>query len=233
MSARAQFTAIKNSRESLTTEDIINLKREKQNLIRERTLLKAKLARYATSNRHPKPPGRNGQIANSLEQEVHKLEQLTAGRRAEIAELIYSDRAAVVTELQEESKMLHLEALRLQTTKQDTENELRRLSAELQEVAQRYSPAVLARQHGQIKTLEKEIATQRAKNATIKEKVARLKAVQESEETVEESARTRQKIDDLKAQIRKEQQEIAALDRQMQQMRDEHANEMQQLQAQL
>jgi predicted RNase H-like nuclease (RuvC/YqgF family) len=192
-----------------------------------------KLARYATSNRHLRPPGRNQQIANSLERELHKLEQLTAARRAEIAELIYSDRAAVVAELQEESKMLHLELIRLQKTKQDTENQLRKVAAELQDFAQKYSPAVLERQHGQIKSLEREIATQQSKNATLKEKVMMLRAAQESEENAREAARTQAAIDELKAQIRREQQEIAALDKQMVQMKDDHANEMQQLQSQL
>ena len=123
--ARNQFTAIKRSSENITTDDIVNLKREKQNLLQERTLLKAKLARFADINRHPKDAGRNQQIANSLERQVRTLEQLTASKRAEIAQLIYSDRAAVITELQEESKMLHLELMRLKKTKQETEQELR------------------------------------------------------------------------------------------------------------
>jgi DNA repair exonuclease SbcCD ATPase subunit len=224
---------MKNSGESLTTDDILNLKREKQNLIRERTLLKVKLARYGSFNRHSKPPGRNQQIANSLEREVQKLEQLTAGKRAEIAQLIYSDRAALITELQEESKMLHLELMRLQKTKQETENELRVVSAQLEEASQRYSPAVLARQNSQVRGLEREIAAQRAKNEALKDKVAAMKAAQESDDGVEEAARNQQKIEHLKAQIRKEQQEIAAVDRQMEQIKGEHAAGMQQLQSQI
>jgi hypothetical protein len=55
---RRQFNAIKDARDHLMIEDITNLKPEKQNLIHERTLLKAKLARYATYNRHPKSSNR-------------------------------------------------------------------------------------------------------------------------------------------------------------------------------
>jgi chromosome segregation ATPase len=230
-SARPQFGSGPKSRESLTTDDILNLKREKQNLIRERTLLKAKLVRYGSFSRHPKPAGRNRQIANSLEREVQNLEQLTAAKRAEIAQLIYSDRAALITELQEESKMLHLELMRLQKTKQETENELRVLSAQLDEDSQKYSPAVLARQDAQIRALEREVAAQRTKNNAITERIAAMKCEQESDQSIREAARTQQKIEQLKAQIRKEQQEIAAIDKQMEQMNVEHAAEMQQLQS--
>jgi uncharacterized sporulation protein YeaH/YhbH (DUF444 family) len=231
-SARNQFAAIKNSREGLTTEDIVNLKREKQNLIQERSILKAKLARYANFNRHAKPPGRNQQIANSLERQVHTLEQLTAAKRAEIAQLIYSDRAAVVTELQEESKMLHLELMRLKRTKQDTENDLREISMQLQEAQRKYSPSVLNKQHKQIRALERQIAAQRARNEKIKEKVSQMKKEQEEQNYQEQNDKMQKEIESLKAKIRREHQEIAALDKQMEQMKENHAMEMQKLQSQ-
>ena len=231
-SARSQFTAIKNSRESLTTDDIVNLKREKQNLLHERSILKAKLARYANFNRHSKAPGRNQQIANSLERQVKTLEQLTAAKRAEIAQLIYADRAAVITELQEESKMLHLELMRLRKAKKETEAELDEISHQLEDSCTRYSPEVLSRQHQTIKGLEKEIAQQRARNDKIREKVETMRQEREDKEKGANSEIQKQ-IDDLKAKIRKEQQEIQAIDKQMEQMKEEHAREMQELQAQV
>jgi vacuolar-type H+-ATPase subunit I/STV1 len=231
--SRNQFTAIKNSRESLTTDDITNLKREKQNLIQERSLLKARLARYANFNRHPKPPGRNQHIANSLEQQVRTLEQLTAAKRAEIAQLIYSDRAAVISELQEESKMLHLELMRLRKSKQESEASLRDVTAQLKEACEKYSPAVLARQDKTIKNLEREIAAQRAKNDTIKEKVAQMKAEQEDSQYQEQNMKVHRQIDSLRSQIKQEQQEIAAIDQQMAQMKADHAAEMTRLQSDL
>jgi chromosome segregation ATPase len=230
-SARSKFNAIKSTGGQLTTDDIINLKRERQNLIRERTLLKAKLARYASYNRHPKPPGRNQQIANSLQREVQKLEQLTAAKRAEIAQLIYSDRAAVVTELQEESKMLHLELIRLKKAKHDTEMQLRDVAAQLEDVSQKYSPAALARQQKAIKQLEREIAAQKARNMVAEEKVVKMQCEQEGDGQEAEAETAQAKIEELRALIRAEQQEIAAIDQQMATMREEHASEMQRLQS--
>ncbi|OHT07507.1 hypothetical protein TRFO_24253 [Tritrichomonas foetus] len=195
--------------------------------------MKAKLARFADINRHPKAAGRNQQIANSLERQVRTLEQLTASKRAEIAQLIYSDRAAVITELQEESKMLHLELMRLKQTKQETEAELRRVSAELEEACQKYSPAVLTKQQKKIKSLEREISAQQARNEKLKQKINTMQKDQEANNYDDQNAKIQKQIDELKQKIKDEQKAIAQLDQQMAKMSDEHANEMQELQAQL
>lgn len=232
-SARNQFAAIKRSSDNITTDDIVNLKREKQNLIQERTLLKAKLARFADINRHPKAAGRNQQIANSLERQVRTLEQLTASKRAEIAQLIYSDRAAVITELQEESKMLHLELMRLKKTKQETEAELRRVTAELDEACQKYSPEVLNKQQRTIKNLERDIADQQKRNEKLKQKIEQMEKEKEENNYDDVNSKIQKQIDDLKAKIRDEQNSIAQLDQQMKQMSEDHAKEMQELESQL
>jgi uncharacterized coiled-coil DUF342 family protein len=208
----------------------VNLKREKQNLIREQTLLKAKLARYASFNRHPKPPARNQLIADCLEREIDKLEQLAGAKRGEIAQLIYSDRAAVITELQEESKMLHLELMRLKKSKHETDTDLRVLAAEYDQACQKYSPAVLSRQHAQIANLEQMIAAEKEKTETVRAKIAALN--EEHEEEDPEADKVQGKVDELQGKIKQEQQAIAAIDRQMRQMREEHAREMQRLQGQ-
>jgi uncharacterized sporulation protein YeaH/YhbH (DUF444 family) len=227
--ARIQFTAIKNAPDPVTRDDIVNLKREKQNLIREGVLLRAKLGRYAASNRHVKPPGRNQQIANSLEREVGKLTELAASKRAQIAKLVYSDRAATITELQEESKMLYLELLRLRRVAQEAKAGLRQISAQRQHAAEKCSPAAVARQEAQIRSLERDLAVQRSTNDAIREKIA----AQELDESEQESATTRQTIKRLREQVRKEQHEISALDREMARMRADHAAEMQQIRAQI
>jgi uncharacterized protein YnzC (UPF0291/DUF896 family) len=207
----------------------VNLKREKQTLIRQRTLLTAKLARFASFNHHPKPPGRNQLIAHSLSTEVQTLEQLTAMKREEIARLIYSDRAALITELQEESKMLHLEVSRLTKVKQDTEVEVRELAARLEHVTQKCSAAAFARQQKQIKDLQRAIVIQREKNEEVLQAVA---ARQTEEEVSEENEKRQQKIDQLRAQVEREQQEIAAIDEQIGRMREDHAKEMQRIRSQ-
>lgn len=220
---RTQFTAVRNTRESLTVDDIVSLKRDKQILLQERSMLKAKLARYASFNRHSKAPQRNQQIATSLEKQVHTLEQVTATKRAEIAELFLSDKASLITELQEESKMLYLELNRLQKEKQNVESELRSVIAQIEDRNQRYSPAVLQKQQKTIKHLEKEIENQKEKNEQLKTKLQEAEKAKEELKKSEENDQMLRAIEAMKAKIRKEQQEIAVMDRQMEQMKQEHS----------
>lgn len=232
-SARNQLNAIRNSREPITIDDIINLKREKQNLTQERYLLKAKLARFTDVSRRPNTAKRDIQIANSLEKEVRTLENLTAAKRAEINDLIYSDRAAQVTELQEESKMLHLESLRLKRAKLDTEAEIKQLSADLESTCEKYSPQVLTKQQKQIKAIEKEIKMQNEKNESIQKKIDEAKKNQEEQKLEEKSKELQKQINDLKQQIKNEQDQIKKLDNEMRDIQAAHKSEMLEYQSKL
>lgn len=232
-SARNQLNAIRNSRDPITIDDIINLKREKQNLTQERYLLKAKLARFNEISRRPNTAKRDVQIANSLEKQVQTLENLTAAKRAEINDLIYSDRAAQVTELQEESKMLHLESLRLKRAKLDTEAEIKQLTAELESTCEKYSPQVLTRQHKQIKAVEKEIKLQNKKNEDIQKKIDEAKRYQEEQKLEEKKEELQKQINELKQKIRNEQDQIKKLDNEMSDLQTTHKNEMLEYQSKL
>lgn len=218
--------------DSLTTDDITRLKREKQELLQERCMLKAKLVRYENFTRHPKALARTQPVAVGLERRIKELEEISGQLDAEIAELVYSDRAAVVTELQEESKMLHLELMRIRTKRQETETEIADLSQQLEDACTKYSPEALARQQQTIKSLQREIAQQRARNDKIREKVEGIKRERESREGGM-STQVKRQVDEIKARIRKEQQEIADIDKEMEKMKEEHNKEMQVLHAKL
>ena len=195
-------------------------------------MLKAKLVRYANFTRHPKALTPSQPVATSLERRVRALEQVSAEREAEIASLVYSDRAAVITELQEESKMLHLELMRVQLKRQQTDNDIADLSQQLEEAIAKYSPDALAKQQQTIKQLQREIAQQRLRNDKIREKVDALKKERESREGGM-STHVKKQVDEIKAKIRREQQEIADIDKQMEAMKEEHNKEMQELQSRL
>jgi chromosome segregation ATPase len=212
---------------ALTPEDLVNLKREKQNLIHERTILKAKLARHASYNRHPTTDGRTESILSALEREVCELEQQNAGKRAEIARLLRSDESAVVSELREESKMLHLELLRIRRERQTIDAELKEVTRELDVACEKFSPTVYENQQKMIAKLEREVAEQRNKNAAAKETLVSIR--QDRETRAEEAQRAQESLADLKAQIRWEHNQIAALNQEMERMRAEHREVMERL----
>ena len=60
-----------------------------------------------------------------------------------------------------------------------------------------------------------------------------MKKEQEENGYQDQNEKVQKTIDALKQKIKKEQQEIAAIDKQMAQMKEEHAREMQELQSQL
>jgi chromosome segregation ATPase len=228
----SQMKSAKLSREVLTPEDVMNLKREKQNLLHERTILKAKIARYASyHHHHSQPANKTDSILHSLEQEVRQLEQQTAAKRAEVAQLMASDEAAIVSELKEESKMLHLEMMRIRRERQAVERELQDVSAQLEAACQKYSPAEFEKQQKLIKKLEREMVDLRTKNAAAKELVARMK--EDEEYRMEEEQEAKEKVADLKAKIRREQQQIAEINQEMTQMRAEHLEVVERLRLQL
>ena len=109
-----------------TNQEIINddlsiLKKEKQNLIQEKTLLKAKILRFTNKNKQFKKPLPKLGIQNSLEKELTQIEQLMAEKRAEIALIKRSDISAHVQELQEECILLYMEIKRLELEKDESE----------------------------------------------------------------------------------------------------------------
>lgn len=225
-SARNQFNAVRNSREPITIEDIISLKREKQNLTQERYLLKAKLARFSDASRRPNPPNRNIQISNSLEKEIKTLETLMSAKKEEINELIYSDRASMVTELQEESKMLTLESQRLKKVKVDTEAELKRLSMQLEEACEKYSPQVLSNQNRIIKQLEKKIKQQTDRNNEIQKNIDDTKRQFEEQNLQQKHDELEKRISDLRQQIKQVQDDMKGMDNEMKSLEATHANDM-------
>ena len=197
-------------------------------------MLKAKLTRFNEINKKGgSTKGKSQQVTNSLEKQARTIEQLTKAKRAEIAQLVYSDRAAVITELQEESKMLHCEILRLRKTKQETDDELKRVSNELEDTCAKYSPEVLNRQQKTIRTLQKGIAAQQQRNDKLRQKIEQMKKEQENEEEDEENAEMQKQINDLKKKIRQERQNIQKLDEEIARINEEHDNEMQELQNQM
>ena len=77
-----------------SSEEVNILKREKHNLIQEKSLLKAKITRLIDITKHPnRYTPRQNSDQNALEKEYKQVEQLSAYKRAEIASLNASDLA--------------------------------------------------------------------------------------------------------------------------------------------
>jgi hypothetical protein len=144
---------------------------------------------------------------------------------------MYSDEAAIINELQKESKMLHLELMRVKQTRQEIETELGEVSTQLDATCRKYSPETHAKQQKLIRQLENEVATRRIKNQATKARVVEMRA--DHEVQVEASEQAKQRVGELQTLVNAEQKQIKALNLEMAQMKQRNQDELMAMQAQL
>lgn len=237
---REQFAAIKREKNLISQDEIMDLKREKQNLAQERNMLKAKITRFSDLAKRPNQPStmnprsktqsRNAIIANSLQKQIDSLTQMIAAKRSETQQILYSDRAVQINELQEESIMLYSEIVRLQNEKKEIDSQYKEAAQQLQQIKTHYSESVLNEQHKMIKNLEKEIALQQQRNETIRHKIISMKREQNDETFISANEKTQKQIAEMKEKIRIEKQAIKQIDQETEEMRKNHAIELKKLQ---
>jgi hypothetical protein len=217
-----------------SSEEVGILKREKHNLIQEKSLLKAKITRLIDITKHPnRYSARQNTDQNSLEREYRQVEQLSAYKRAEIASLNASDLAAIVNELQEECLMLHMELIRVKSEKNKTDQELKQVSKQLQEAKAQFHPDLERKQKRIIHELEKQISEQKIRNGKIKAKLEDKENEMLDNKQDEASLIIQKTIQDLEQKIRNEQDEIQRIEEEMKQMDEEKNKEINDLQQQL
>ena len=238
---REQFAAIKRDKNLISQDEIIELKRERQNLIQERNMLKAKITRFSdlakrpsqpsTTNPRSRAPSRNTIIANSLQKQIDSLTQMIAQKRTETQQIMTSDRAVQIRELQEEALMLYSEIVRLQEEKKNVDAQYKEASDQLHQIKTHYSETVINDQAKMIKNLEKEISLQQQRNDMIRHKITLLKQEQKDETFVSASDKMQRQIQNMKDKIKAERQAIKQLDIETQKLREKHTMELKKLQS--
>lgn len=217
-----------------TFEEIGILKKEKTNLIQERCLLKAKVARLIDIGKHPNRHVSKNSDPNILEKEWKHVEQLSAARRAEITQLKSSDLASIVNELQQDCLMLHMELIRVSTEKNRLDAEIREVLKSLQEVKVMYAPDLEIKQARIIRDLEKDIAEQKIKNAKIKMKIEKREFDDHDDEQINNPKNiVKATFDQLEGKIQEENDEIAKLEMDIKRMEAEQQVELEELQKQI
>ena len=217
-----------------SSEEVGILKREKHNLLQEKSLLKAKISRLVDITKHPnRYTPKTNTDQNSLEREYRQVEQMSAAKRSEIAQMNSSDMAAVVEELQEECLMLYMELVRLKSEKQRTDAELKQATKQLQEARVQFSPDLERKQKKKINELQKYITEQKIRNAKIKAKLDEKENEQAENKQDEAQMIVEKTISDLEAQIKAEQDGIAEVEAEIRKLDEEKIKEINELQEKL
>ncbi|EAX97549.1 hypothetical protein TVAG_006800 [Trichomonas vaginalis G3] len=236
---REQFELIKQAKEKISIEEIMELKREKQNLIQERNILRAKITRFAdlakrtnsngSINPRNRGKSRNAIIANTLQNQIDSLTRQIAQKRSETQQLMFSDKAVEITELQEEAKMLFMEAMRLEREKKEVELQYKEAQENLERINANYSSSVIAEQSKQINQLEKEISLQRQRNEILRSKISAIKEEQKTKSYIDATEKVKNKIEEIKKKIQAEKEAIRALDQETELVKIAHKERMENL----
>ena len=216
---RATFAKVKKTQDTITIDEINDLKKQKQILLKERSLLIARIARYEQNPYRNANDAQNKQIADSLEQDIKQLRKAIKDKKDQIDQVTNSDTAASITETQEESKIMHLELVRMKDEKETIQKELSSSQKKLDSLLEEYSPT-------SIWMLEKDLQAYRKKVLAKVSAVDKLEfpekyynSVAKSKETEEKEEKKRQdllkKIKDTDKQIKEERKRISELENQL------------------
>ena len=204
---------LKKSNHVITDEELNQLKQKNRLLIEERDMLKVELT-HATSNTNKKPVNpRNKQIQNSIKQQISLLEELISKKEKEFDSISESDIAYQISEQQEEIKINHLELLRLTNYKSQLNEEITKSERRCNELINKYNEKVYKKKQKQIEELEKEVSKQEQVNCDIRKNIEIIKERLNSDEEKAKTKQLNDKISQLKANITKETQIIAELER--------------------
>lgn len=216
---RARFQEAKETREIITMDDILAIRRQKQLLLQEKAEIVAKIARIEQLSTHHQSDAINKQIADSLEKQVKNMERLIEEKKSETSSVINSDTAASITETQEESKIYHLELVRLKEEKANIEAENLEASQKLEAMLEEYDPSQLRKVEEQIANLKIQIKKIES-SIDIKEHPEKyFKSVKERQEREEEEEAIRQdymnRIKEFQNAIKDEKRNITMIKNQL------------------
>ena len=210
----------------VTKDDVSDLKIEKQQLIDERTQLKAKIVRLeAQSKRSARAGTSNQNLLTQLDKEYKSVEHLVMQQRAQINQLLRSDNAAERQELQEEAKIIYQERLRLQELQCQQQVELNEARKELDELLKTNGPAIYEKQAEKISVLEDKLNKYEVANAKLAAKIKRLK---EEKKTQDESqaGQINSRAEELRRQIKEVEDKTAEIEEKIRVSRENHEQVM-------
>ena len=210
----------------VTKEDVNDLKIEKQQLIEERTQLKAKIVRLETQSKRSTRSGTSNQnLLTQLDKEYKSVEHLIMQQRAQINELLRSDNAAERQELQEEAKIIYQERLRLHDLQCQQQIELSEAKKELDELLSTNGPAVYEKQANKIKLLEDKLKKYEHANAKLAAKIKKLKQEKKIQEETQ-SGQIGMRAEQLRAQIKEVEDKTAEIEEKIRTSKENHEEAM-------
>lgn len=212
--------------------DIQRLKQQKSELIEEKKQLKVKLARMEQKRKRGNQiTTMNNSVFQKLEQEQSILEDMIEEQKKQILALTMSDEAAQRQELQEESKILYLEQLRLFKEREKQQKQYEQSQNDFDELLEKDGPNILDQQEEKIQKLQDKLFKYEKANKKLENKLNQIKAENEAIDLEYQEA-VQKKVETLQRQIN-EAREIANQNRaKIEKAKKDHEKLMQSLRQQ-
>ena len=222
------------SRRNITREDIDRLKVEKTQLLDEVSTLKARIARLEMQTRRTKrTSNENARFLTHIDFEYRSIEHLLIQQRAEMNELLMSDKAAQTHELKESLKLIYEEQERLKDIQLEKQMEINDAKNEWEEILRTDGPDVYDQQSLILNELNDKLAKFKKANAKLDHKVAKMRSNREIETSFMEDIAPKKQGDKLRILIREEEKAVKAIEEKIQLSIQQHAQIMKQLHIEL
>jgi predicted RNase H-like nuclease (RuvC/YqgF family) len=197
-------------------DELSILKQELQSILREKNLLKARIARLEDSaSRDASAASPAAKPPKTIVTELEQAEQYNATRRSEIELILNSDLVANVIENEQEAIILYEELQRCQQVRKESEAMLGDLTREFDAMHHKFSRETMQHNEELIRSLEDQIAAQERLTEEAAEAVRQRQRSFRGDSVDKARARLSQRISTLQAQIERDEAEIEMLDAQI------------------
>lgn len=215
------------SHRNITKEDINRLKIEKQQLLGELSILKARIARLEMQNkRTQRTSNENARFLTQIDFEYRAAEHLLIQQRAEINELLMSDKAAQTHELKESIKLNYEEQERLKDIQLEKQMEINDAKQAWEDAIRTDGPDVYEQQSLILTELNEKLQKFKKANTKLEHKVTKLRDQREIESTLTDDTQPRKQSEKLRMQIRAEENAIKHVEEKIQESIKQHAKIM-------
>ena len=223
------------SRRNITHDDINRLKIEKSQLVDEISTLKARIARLEMQTRRTKrTANENARFLTHTDFEYRSVEHLLIQQRAEINELLMSDKAAQTHELKESLKLIYEEQERLKDIQLEKQMEINDAKNEWEEILRTDGPDVYDQQSLILSELNEKLQKFKKANLKLEHKVAKMRDQREIETSLtDESEAPKKQSEKLRRLIREEEKAVKEMDEKIEASIQQHAQIMKQLHIEL
>lgn len=220
-----------NRQQTVTKEEVDQLKEKKNELAEEKKLLKSRIARLQVQNKRGqarKPVSTRPDLLNRLTQEYNSLQAMLKQQNQDLANIKRCDIAAICYELQEEAKIVFQERNRMQDMQVQQQIELNKSKRELDDLINSKGPNTLKKQRKKMEHYESILKKYKEVNHRLTAKIQTMKTEQASRQEFNENEMA-ERSEEIERQIEEAKQSRLNYENMLRNSQEKHQQTLAQL----